>query len=40
MYGSNWKPIQQAIFWRAFGRKYEVELEVERKLWRLTPFGV
>lgn len=27
------------IFWRTFGREYESELELERRLWYLTPFG-
>lgn len=40
IYGSNWKPIQQAIFNRTFGNEYNAELELERKLWKLTPFGV
>lgn len=40
MYVSKWKPIQEAIFYRTFGRDYEAELDVERKLWKLTPFGV
>lgn len=34
------KPILEAIFDRTFGRAYEKEWEIERKLWRLTPFGV
>lgn len=34
------KPILEAIFGRAFGPVYEQEWEIERKLWRLTPFGV
>jgi aminoglycoside phosphotransferase (APT) family kinase protein len=29
-----------AIFLRAFGNDFQSELEVERKLWRYTPFGV
>ncbi|RAL11824.1 kinase-like protein [Aspergillus homomorphus CBS 101889] len=32
-------PVMDSIFWRAFGRKYERELEVERQLWYITPFG-
>ncbi|KAK1143222.1 hypothetical protein N8T08_006921 [Aspergillus melleus] len=40
MYTSNWKPIQQAIFYRVFGHEYDDELAAERKLWALTPFGV
>lgn len=40
MYTSNWRPIQQGIFHRAFGQEYEAELAAERKLWALTPFGV
>lgn len=27
------------IAWRTFGREYEPELEVEKELWYLTPFG-
>jgi aminoglycoside phosphotransferase (APT) family kinase protein len=34
------KPILDAIFDRTFGSAYEKEWEIERKLWRLTPFGV
>jgi hypothetical protein len=29
-----------AIYDRTFGHVYEKEWEIERKLWRLTPFGV
>lgn len=34
------KPVMEGIFARTFGREYESEWEIERKLWRLTPFGV
>ncbi|GAD95296.1 hypothetical protein TERG_03876 [Paecilomyces variotii No. 5] len=40
MYGTLRNPILESIFRRAFGCQYESELEVERKLWRYTPFGV
>lgn len=40
MYGTRQKPILENIFRRAFKHQYESELEVERKLWRYTPFGV
>ncbi|KAL3442965.1 hypothetical protein BJX65DRAFT_298602 [Aspergillus insuetus] len=29
-----------SIWWRTFGREYEPELEIEKKLWYVTPFGV
>lgn len=34
------QPILGATFDRTFGREYEKKWEIERKLWRLTPFGV
>ncbi|OJJ45997.1 hypothetical protein ASPZODRAFT_167030 [Penicilliopsis zonata CBS 506.65] len=33
-------PVLEAIFARTFGSEYTKEWEIERKLWRLTPFGV
>lgn len=39
MYGTMGGVVMGDIFWRAFGREYEAELEVERQLWYLTPFG-
>lgn len=39
MYGTMGGGVMGDIFWRAFGREYEAELEVERQLWYLTPFG-
>ncbi|KAL4783788.1 kinase-like domain-containing protein [Aspergillus varians] len=40
MYGAMGGHVMSDIFWRTFGREYETELEVERQLWYLTPFGV
>lgn len=40
MYGALWNPILESIFRRAFGGQYEAELDVERKFWHWTPFGV
>lgn len=40
MYGSLRNSILDSIFRRAFGGRYEAELDVERKFWRYTPFGV
>ncbi|KAJ0414819.1 kinase-like domain-containing protein [Aspergillus carlsbadensis] len=41
MYGSGaGSPgIMTSIWWRTFGREYEPELEIEKKLWWVTPFG-
>lgn len=39
MYSKMGGGVMGDIFWRAFGREYEAELEVERQLWYLTPFG-
>ncbi|KAL2856778.1 kinase-like domain-containing protein [Aspergillus pseudodeflectus] len=39
MYGTTGPGIMRDIWWRAFGRQYEPELEVEQQLWYSTPFG-
>ncbi|KAJ0413942.1 kinase-like protein [Aspergillus carlsbadensis] len=39
MYGTTGPGIMRDIWWRAFGRQYEAELEVEQQLWYLTSFG-
>ncbi|KAL2788030.1 hypothetical protein BJX66DRAFT_340646 [Aspergillus keveii] len=39
MYGTTGPGIMRDIWWRAFGRQYEFELEVEQQLWYMTPFG-
>jgi aminoglycoside phosphotransferase (APT) family kinase protein len=43
MYGSglaNPHSGMTSIWWRTFGREYESQLEIEKKLWYVTPFGV
>ncbi|KAL3496131.1 kinase-like domain-containing protein [Aspergillus germanicus] len=31
--------VMTSIWWRTFGREYEPEHEIEKKLWYVTPFG-
>jgi hypothetical protein len=42
MYGSGLASpgVMTSIWWRTFGREYEPELEIEKKLWYVTPLGV
>lgn len=40
MYSARRNPVLESIFRRAFRHRYEAELNVERKLWFYTPFGV
>jgi aminoglycoside phosphotransferase (APT) family kinase protein len=40
MYSARRDPILESIFRRAFRHRYESELNVERKFWFYTPFGV
>ncbi|KAL1981285.1 hypothetical protein VTN96DRAFT_2831 [Rasamsonia emersonii] len=40
MYTTRGDEVLEGIFRRAFGHAYEEELEMERKLWSWTPFGV
>ncbi|ESZ96857.1 serine/threonine protein kinase [Sclerotinia borealis F-4128] len=39
MYAVMWHKDKEELIKRAFGKKYEKELEGERRLWDITPFG-
>jgi hypothetical protein len=39
MYASNLDKDAQAIYRRIWGNRFDEELEVERWLWRVFPFG-